>query len=173
MPEFRPILNHGDSILACSFGRCLRLVGCLPPGRALLVSWPRNRSKPSWLFILLCLTSCLRASLQNTSLEMRDVTPWKTALAEFVTSMLREPKPDERAYLLLSDRWRNRLSRDQFFQDFSSTALAREKCETVQRIIKSGSKFEVTPTEAVLDLGQGHRAVLILENSQWHVDLIE
>jgi len=96
----------------------------------------------------------------------------RAALSRFTVS-LRENHWSE-AYLLLSSRWRARSSPERLAADWrDSGPVGTRALSRVQALLSLGAPIQVSGRTAVLVVGEGKQASLVLEDRYWRVDALE
>jgi len=96
----------------------------------------------------------------------------RAALTRFASSLRGARWPE--AYLLLSARWRARSSPDRLANDFrESGPVGTRALDRVETLLALGAPIQVRGRSAVLLVGEGRQASLVLEEGQWRVEALE
>lgn len=99
-----------------------------------------------------------------------DDGPPRAALLRFLAALDARRYSD--AYGLLSARWRARYTPERLEQDFGlSGAIGRDSAERARAL--SAAPFKLERGRAVLPIGEGRAALLVLEEGGWRVDALE
>jgi hypothetical protein len=75
------------------------------------------------------------------------------------------------AWPLLSDRWRQRYSRERLAADLAREPLAKARLTRLRAHLEG--ELNVTETVATLALEEGRTATLVREGSSWRLDALE
>ena len=123
---------------------------------------------------------CLRGSAPAVSRSLRLPRPApprpedeaRAALARFAASLHEDRWPD--AYVLLSARWRARLSPDRLAVDWrDSGPVGARALARVEALLAFGAPVRVSGSVASLAVGEGREASLVLEDGRWRVEALE
>jgi len=96
----------------------------------------------------------------------------RAALARFSASLRAGRWGD--AYILLSARWRGRLTPDRLAADWrGSGPVGARALARVEALLGAGAPVQVSGRVATLAVGEGREASLLLEEGGWRVDALE
>ncbi len=96
----------------------------------------------------------------------------RSALSRFATSLRAARWSD--AYVLLSARWRARLSPERLATDWrDSGPVGARALDRVEAMLAADAPIRVNGRVATLVVGEGREASLVLEEGNWRVEALE
>lgn len=130
-----------------------------------------SRAQSILLCLLLACVTSAGGRRQAAKPPDSDAGP-RAVLAQFVAAI--EAQRWSEAYTMLSARWRVQLTPARLATDYAgSEAVGRGATARVKGLLAGGALLVVGKERAVLPVGEGRAAVVLLEGDAWKVDALE